>query len=152
MLTICADLADMQLISKFNNGICFLLCVIDIFSKYVLLVPLKDKKRYQITRVFEKILDNSNRKPNKIWVDEGSELCNRSMKSWLQDIDIELYSAHNEQKFVVAERFDRILKNKIYKCITSIPNNIYINKLDDIVNEYDNTCHRTIKMKPVDVK
>ena len=109
----------------------FLFCVIDIFSKYALFVPLKDKKRYQITKVFEKFLDSSNRKPNKIWVDEGSKLCNTSMKLWLQDIDVELYLAHNDQKFVVAERFDRTLKTKIHKCINSISKNIYINKLDE---------------------
>ena len=63
-----------------------------------------------------------------------------------------MYSIHNEGKSVVAERFIRILKNKIYKYMTAISKNVYINKLDDIVNEYNNTYHRTIKMKPVDVK
>ena len=71
----------MQLTIKFNKGICFLLCVFDIFSKYVWGIPLKDKKRITITNAFRKILDHSNRKPNKIWVDKGSELYNRSMKS-----------------------------------------------------------------------
>ena len=63
-----------------------------------------------------------------------------------------MYSAHNDGKFVVAERFIRTLKNKIYKYMTSISKNLYIDKLDDIVNEYNNTYHRTIKMKPIDVK
>ena len=63
-----------------------------------------------------------------------------------------MYSIHNEGKSVVAERFIRTLKNKIYKYMTAISKNVYINKLDDIVNEYINTYHRTIKMKPVDVK
>ena len=78
-----ADLADMQL-SKFNKGIHFLLCVIDIYSKYAWVIPLKDKKVITITNAFQKILDESDRKPNKIWVDKGSEFYNRSMKSWLQ--------------------------------------------------------------------
>ena len=68
-----ADLADMQLISKFNKGICFLLCVIDIFSKYALVIPLKDKKGIAITNAFQKILKESKRKQNKIWVGKGSE-------------------------------------------------------------------------------
>ena len=72
-------------------------------------------------------------------------------KKWLKDNDIEMYSIHNEGKSVVAERFIRTLKTKIYKCMTSISKNVYINKLDDIINEY-NTHHRTITMKPVDVK
>ena len=67
-----ADLADMQLISKFNKGIRFLLCVIDIFSKYTLVTTLKDKKGIIITNAFQKILDESNCKPNKIWLDKGS--------------------------------------------------------------------------------
>ena len=79
------DLADMQLLSKFNRGIHFLLCAIDIFSKYVWLIPLlKDKKTTTITNAFQKILDESNLKPNKIWVDKGSKFYNKSMKSWLE--------------------------------------------------------------------
>ena len=74
------------------------------------------------------------------------------MKSWLQDNDIEMYSMHNEGKSVVAERFIRTLKNKIYKYMTSISSNLYVDKLDDLVNEYNNTYHRTIKINPVDVK
>ena len=68
-----ADIADMQLISKFNKGICFLLCIFDIFSKYVWVILLKDKKDFTITNAFQKILKESNRKRNKIWVDQGSD-------------------------------------------------------------------------------
>ena len=63
-----------------------------------------------------------------------------------------MYSAYNEGKFVVCERFIRTLKNKIYKHMTAVSKNVYIDKLDDIVNEYSNTYHRTIKMKPIEVK
>ena len=93
-----ADLADMQLISKFNTGIRFLLCVIDIYSKYVWVLPLKDKKGITITNAFQKNFKESNRKPNKIWVDKGSEFYNRSMKSWLEKNAIEMYSTHSEGK------------------------------------------------------
>ena len=130
-----ADLADMQLLSKFNKEFKFLLCVIDIFSKYAWVIPLKDKKGVSIVNAFQKILDKSERKPNKIWVDKGSELYNHSFKKWLKDNDIEMYSIYNEGKSVVAERFIRILKNKIYKNMTSISKNVYIDKLDDIVRE-----------------
>ena len=142
----------MQLLSKFNKGFRFLLCVIDIFSKYAWVVPLKDKKGISIVNAFQKILDDSNRKPNKIWVDKGSEFYNSSFKKWLKDNDIEMYSIHNEGISVVPERFIRTLKTKIYKYMTSISKHVYIDKLDDIVNEYNNTYHRTIKMKPADVK
>ena len=76
-----ADLADMQLISKFDKGFRFVLCVIDIFSKYAWVVPLKYKKGVSIVDAFQKILDDSNRKPNKIWVDKGSEFYNNSFKN-----------------------------------------------------------------------
>ena len=73
-------------------------------------------------------------------------------KKWLKDNDIEMYSTNKEEKSDVTERFIRTLKNKIYKYMTSISKNVYIDKLDNIVNEYNNTYHRAIKMKPVDVK
>ena len=123
-----ADLADMQLVSKFIKGFRFLLCVIDIFSKYARVVPLKDKKGITITNAFQKILDCSNRKPNKIWIDKGSEFCNSSFKKWLKENGIEMYSIHNEEKSVVAKRFIRTLKTNIYKYMTSISKNVYINK------------------------
>ena len=94
----------------------------------------------------------SKRKPNKIRLDKGSEFYNTHFKKWLKNNNIELYSTHNEGKSVAAERFIRTLKNKIYKYMTSISKNVYIDTLDDIVNEYNNTYHRTIKMKPIDVK
>ena len=142
----------MQLISKFNKGFRFLLCVIDIYTKYAWVVPLKDKKGVSIINAFQSILNRSNRKRNKIWVDKGSEFYNKSMKSWLEKNDIEMYSTPNEGKSVVVERFIRTMKNKICKHMTSISKNVYIDKLDDVVNEYNNAVHRTTKMKAIDVK
>ena len=119
----------MQFLSNFKEGFRFLLCVIDVFSKYAWVVPLKDKEGVSIVDVFQKILDKLNRKPNKIWVDKESEFYNSFFKKWLKDNDIEMYSIHNdiemysmhnEGKSVVAERFIRTLKTKIYKYITSI--------------------------------
>ena len=101
------------MISKFNKGFRFLLCVIDIHSKCAWVIPLKYKKGTIITNAFQKILNGSNRKP--IWVDKNRELYNRTMKSWLERNSIEAYLTHNEVKPVVAERSFRILKNKIYK-------------------------------------
>ena len=75
-----ADLADMKLLSKFNKGFRFLLCVIDIFSKYAWVVLLKDKKGISIVNALQKILKESDRRPNKIWVDKGSEFYNNSFK------------------------------------------------------------------------
>ena len=133
----------------------------DLDFYYVLLIFLvnilglflwKIKKGITITNAFQKILKESNRKPNKIWVDKGSEFYNSSFKKWLKDNNIEMISIHNEGKSVIAERFIRTLKTKIYRYMTLVSKNVYIYKLDDIVNEYNNAYHRAIKMKPVDVK
>ena len=133
-----ADLADIQLISKFNKGTRILLCVTDIFSKYAWVVPLKDKKFITIVNAIQNILDNSTklhsiRKPNKIWADKNSEFYNSSFKKWLKYNDIELYSRHNEGKSVVAERSIKTLKNKIYKHMIAVSkNHISISKYQNI--------------------
>ena len=121
-------------------------------SKYTFFVPLKDTKGISIVNAFNKIIKQSGRKPNKIWVDQGSECYNRNFKKWLSSSDISMYSTYNEGKSVVAERFIRTLKNKLYKHMTATGKNVYYNVLDDIVGEYNNTKHSTIKMKPKDVK
>ena len=96
------DLADIKLLSKFNK-------------RYAWAVSLKDKNGITIANTFQEILDESDRKPNKIWVDKDSEFYNRSMKSWLENNAKEIYSTHNEGKSVVDERFIKTLKNNIYK-------------------------------------
>ena len=105
------DLADMQSLSKYNKGIKYLLFAIDLFSKYVWVIPLKDKKGTSIVNAFQKIISKE-RKPNKIWVDQGSEFDNKSFKDFLKINNIEMYSTFNEGKFVVAERFIRTLKTR----------------------------------------
>ena len=95
------DLADMQLISKHNKGIRYLLCVIDLFIKYAWVVPLKDKKGVSIVNAFQSVLKKSNRKPNKIWVDQGNESYNNVFKKFLKDNDISMYSTYNEGKSVL---------------------------------------------------
>ena len=113
---------------------------------------MKNKKDAKITNAFQTILDSSKRKPNKIWVDQGSEFYNNVFKKWLKDNDISMYSTYNERKSVVAERFIRTLKYKIYKHMTAISKKIYFDALNDIVDEYNNTYHKTMKTKPIDVK
>ena len=93
------DLADMQILSKYNKGYKFLLCVIDIYSKYAWVIPLKDKKGISIVNGFQKIRHDSKRRPNKMWLDRGSEFYNNSFEKWLQDNDIIMYSTNNEGSF-----------------------------------------------------
>ena len=144
------DLADMQSLRKKNKGIKYLLCAIDLFSKYAFVIPLKDKKGISTVNAFNKIIKQSNRKPNKIWVDQGGEFYNHVFKKWLSDNDIIMYSTFNEGKSVVAERFIRTLKNKLYKHMTATGKDVYYHVLDDVVNECNNTKHNTIKMKAID--
>ena len=146
------DLADTRLLSEKNKGIKYLLCAIDLFSKYAFVAPLKDKKGISIINAFNKIIKQSNIKPNKIWVDQGGEFYNHVFKRWLSNNDIIMYSTFNEGKSVVVERFIRTLKNKLYKHMTVIIKNVYYDVLDDVVNEYNNTKDNTIKMKPKNVK
>ena len=146
------DLADMQSLSRKNKGIKHLLCAIDLYSKYAFVIPLKDKKGISIVNAFDKIIKQSKRKPNKIWVDQGGEFYNRVFKKWFSDNDIIMYSTFNEGKSVVPERFIRTLKNKLYKHVTASGKNVYYNVLDDAVNKYNNTKDSSIKMKPIDLR
>ena len=109
------DLADMQSLSRKNEGIKYLLCVIDLYSKYAFVIPLKGKNGISIVNAFNKTIKQSNRKPNKIWVDQGGEFYNNVFEKWLSDNDINMYSTYNEGKSVVVEIFIRTLKNKLYK-------------------------------------
>ena len=102
-----------------------------------------------IVKAFQIILKKSNKKPNKIWVDKGSEFYNAYFKKWLRDNDIVMYSTHNEGKSVVAERFIRTLKSKIYKYMTSISKNVYIDYIDyNVYIDCMNTIiHITLQLK-----
>ena len=137
----------MQLISKFNKKIRFLLCVIDIFTKCAWIIPLKDERGITINDDFQKVLDESKRKPNIIWIDKGSKSYNRTMKSEIEESEIEMYLTHDEGKSFVAGRFIKTSKNEIHKYMTSISKNMYIDKLN-IVNKYNNIYHTTIKKNP----
>ena len=141
----------MQSLSRKNKGIKYLLYAIDLYSKFAFVIPLKDKKGISIVNAFGKIIKQSNRKPNKIWVDQGAEFYNNVFEKWLSDNDINMYSTYNEGKPVVAERFIRTLEKKWYKHITATGNNVYYDVLDHVVKKY-NTRHSTIKMKPIDVR
>ena len=139
----------MQSLKKYNKGIKTLLCVIDLFSKYAWVVPFKGKRGITIVNASQKIISKE-KKPNKIWVDQGGEIYNQLFKRFLKINNIEVYSTYNEGKSVVAERFNRTLKSKIFKHMKAVLKNVYFDVLDDIINKYNSTIHRTIEMKPID--
>ena len=124
------DLADMQSLSKYNIRIKYLLCGIDLFSKYAWVISLKDKKGISIVHAFQKIISEE-RRPNKTWIDQGSEFYNNSVKDFLKMNNVEMYSTYNEAKSVIAERFIRTLKNKVFKHMAAISKNVYF----DVFNE-----------------
>ena len=155
------DLANKQyILSKYNKGIIFLLLLLISLLSVITIVfmifrvnswvdPLKDKRGITITSAFQKVLDKSGHKQNKINIDKATELYNRSMKSCLHDNYIEMYSIQNEGKSVVAGRFIRTLNNMIYKHMTEVSKNVYSDKL--IVDKYNKKYHRAIKINPADV-
>ena len=137
-----ADLVDMQAFSKFNRGVKYLLVVIDIFSKYGWLIPLKDKTDKSVASALKTIFKEW--KPEKMWVDKGKEFYNKDVKDL-----IELYSTESEEKSSVVERWIRTMKEKIWKYFSANSTNVYIEALPDLVREYNNTRHSSIKMTPV---
>ena len=138
-----ADLVDMQAISKFNRGIKYLLAVIDVFSKYGWLVPLKDKTGKSVASALKTIFKE--RRPEKMWVDKGKEFYNKDVKEL-----IELYSTENEEKSSVVERWIRTMKERMWKYFTDNNTNHYVDVLPDLVKGYNNTRHSSIKMTPVE--
>ena len=144
-----ADLVEMQQFSKWNKGYKYLLMVIDIFSKYGWIVPLKDKKGESVTEAFKSIF-NKGRKPQYLWVDKGKEFYNKHLKDLLDKNGIQMYSTENEEKSSVVERWNRTIKSNMWKQFTVQGNTQYLNMLPKLVKHYNNTKHSSIKMTPVE--
>ena len=140
----------MQHLKSYNHGFRFILNVIDVFSKFVWSVPIKDKTGKTITNTCQSIVKTSKRKPKELWVGNGSEFCNNVFKKWMVENEIIMYSTFNEGKAVVFERFNSTLKNKIYKYFTANNTYKYADLLPDSINEYNNHKHSTIKMTPTE--
>ena len=140
----------MQQLKSCNHGFRYVLNVIDVFSKFLWSVPIKDKTGKTITNTFQSIVKTSKRKPKKLWVDNGSEIYSNVFKKWLVENEIKIYSTFNEGKAIVIERFNRALKNKMYKYFTANNTYKYVDVLPDLINEYNNHKHSTIKMTPTE--
>jgi len=141
-----ADLVEMQAFSKSSRGVRYLLIVIDVFSKYGWMLPLKDKTGKSVADMFKEIFKKSKQKPEKLWTDKGREFCNKHVKA----LGVELHSSENEEKFLVAECWNRTMKEKIFKYFAANNNKKYIDVLDDFFERYNNTRHSSIKMTPVE--
>ena len=138
-----SDLADMTAFKDYNDGYTFLLLVIDIFSKYGWIIPLKNKKGETVANALKTIFKE--RRPQKLWTDKGREFYNKDVKEL-----IELYSTENEEKSSIVERWIRTIKEKMWKYFTDNNTYKYMDVLDDLVEDYNNTVHSSIKMTPID--
>ena len=136
-----ADLVDMQSFSKYNNGVKYLLSVIDIFSKYGWIQPLKNKTGLEVASALSKVFKE--RKPDKLWVDKGKEFYNAHVQKL-----VTLYSTENEEKSTISERYNRTMKEKMFKYFTANSTRKYIDILDELVHQYNNTIHSSIGMTP----
>ncbi|KAK3099205.1 hypothetical protein FSP39_000987 [Pinctada imbricata] len=143
-----ADLMDMSKFSKENDGVSFILVVIDIFSKFLWMRTTKDKKGDSIREAFQDIFSEA-RKPTRIRTDKGQEFRSKSVNALFKDRNIEhLYAQNTEIKTNYAERVIKTIKTKIYRYMTFKQSNRYVDHLQDFVRNYNSSYHRTIGMAP----
>ena len=151
-----ADLIDKSSLSKYNNNYKFILTVIDIFTKYAWAIPLKNKFGLSITNGFKIVLSehpqggSEPKKPEKLWVDRGSEFYNKTFKPLLKEYETKLYSTYSDLKAVFIERFNRTSLHIINKPMFINGDGNWVNILNDAVITYNNNIHSTINMTPVD--
>ena len=145
-----ADLASVQDVAKENDGVNYLLVVIDVLSKYVWVRPMKNKTARSLLEAFDFILSEG-RKPEKLRTDKGTEFVNESFQQYLKKKDIQFYTANNESKVSVVERVNRTLKSKLYRYFMAVNSLRYIDVLQDLVDSYNNTYHRSTGRAPATV-
>ena len=145
-----ADLVEIQKYSKWNKGIKYLLTVIDVFSKYGWIKPLKDKKTESVSLAFDLIFKKSKRKPEKLWTDKGSEFISKQFKDFLKKNNVKLYHTENEEKSSIVERWNKTMKNRMWRMFSANNNTVYWDKLKDLVDDYNNTKNSSIKMTPIE--
>ena len=145
-----ADLVEMQKFSKWNKGIKYLLMVIDLFSKYRWIKGLKDKQTETVSKAFDNIFKSSKRLPKMLWSDKGSEFIGKHFKEFLKSKGIKLYHTENEEKSSVVERWNKTIKNRMWNMFSVNNNTVYFDKINKLVDDYNNARHSSIKMTPVE--
>ena len=142
-----ADLTEMGLLSSVNKNVKYLLCVIDVFTKHAWVKSFKNKHDETFLDALIEVLNESNCKPNKLWVDQEKWFYNKIMQERLDINNILVSSIHNERKLIIAERFTETVKTKIYKKLTANYTKSYISYLNKLVDQYNNTYHHSINKK-----
>jgi hypothetical protein len=142
------DLASMESFADQNNGFKWILCIIDVFSKFAWCIPLKNKSADTVLHAFINVVKKSGRSPEKIWVDRGSEFYNKDFLKWTKDNNVVIYSTYGESKSVVVERFIQTLKQMITNYFTETNSRNWVKILPKVVQTYNNREHRSIGMTP----
>ena len=143
-----ADLVEMGSLSEWNEGVRYLLMVIDVFSKFGWIQMMKNKKGITVAEAFKNIFKEG-RRPKTLWVDKGKEFWNKEVKAVMDENGVERYSTENEEKSSVVERWNRTIKERMWKMFSATNETTYIDKLEDILMSYNNTKHSSIGMTPV---
>lgn len=147
-----ADLADLQTLAKHNDQFRYLLCVIDVFSRYAWVVPLKDKRGDSLVKAFQSILDTSGRTAKSLQTDKGLEFKNHKVQQFLKSNHIHYFTTENpETKASIVERFQRTLKSRMWKYFTHHKTRRYVEVLPKLVHAYNHTVHRSIQTSPASV-
>lgn len=147
-----ADLADMSSLKQHNKNYKYLLTVVDVFSRHAWVEALLTKTGSEILKAFERILAKSKRKPYKLQTDKGTEFLNKTFQSFLKKNDIGYYTTNNPDiKASLVERFNRTLKQRMWKFFTHHGSYRYVDHLQDLVYAYNHTKHRSINMSPASV-
>ena len=142
-----ADLVDMSPFFRSNKGYKYLLTVIDVYSKYGWIVSSKNK---EVAQAFRKLFRNGH--PTRLWTDKGTEFYNRQLRGVKEANDVMLYSTENEEKSSVVERWNRTMKGIMWKYFTANSTQKYIDVLPSMVDRYNSTYHRSIKLTPSDAR
>ena len=139
----------MEYLIEFNDGYKYILCIIDIFSKYVWCVPLKTKDGVTVLNAIKNVIKTSGRSPDKFWSDRGSEFYNKNFQAWLKSNNKTIYSTY-DSKSVVVESFIRTLKNRLAKVFTRTSSRNWVDILQKVLDKYNNHVHSTIEMTPTE--
>ena len=145
------DLVEMIPYSHQNKGFKYILTIIDTFSKFAYAQPIKNKTAISVTKAMEKVLEESKETPNLIQSDNGREFFNNYFQNLMNNYNIKHYSTFTHMKAAICERFNRTLKNKMWKMFTKQGNYKWLENLQKLIHEYNNTKHSKIKMKPSEV-
>lgn len=142
------DLADMSTWKSENDGYTYILMIIDVFTRWAAARPLKTKSAAEVLAALKDVIEESGRKPQLFWVDEGKEFLNKEMKGWRTTNDVGLYHTYGRGKSVIVERLNRTIKTMMWKRLTADNSHQWVDLLPKLIAEYNDTVHSVMKVTP----